>query len=201
MEDQVLFSSTQPPRALSPSPMEEVESRSTTTTAQGETDRECTDTCPEMTSEGLPGPSLPRKATSNELGEIECPCCLDLEKAHQPMDLKFSLRGSRCIQSGWYSVHHWIMVCSVQNAIYCQACRLAKQRGLITSANSLYAMRTSSFIQGGFCNWKKALQKLAEHGKIDLHREAALKIASLKDKRVDIAGQISVQCNREQELN
>ena len=90
-EDQLLLFFDETPHALSPLPMEEVKSRSTTTMAQGETNRECTDMCLEMTSEGLPGPSPPWKATSNKPGEIEWPCCLDLEKAHQPMDLKFTL--------------------------------------------------------------------------------------------------------------
>ena len=46
------------------------------------------------------------------------------------------------------------------------------------------------FINNGFANWKKALQRFLEHEKSDTHREAVEKLAA-KDSSVHIGAQLS----------
>ena len=45
------------------------------------------------------------------------------------------------------------------------------QKGLITFSKR----NVNSFVEEGFCNWKKALEKLEEHDRSERHKEAVLK--------------------------
>ena len=129
-----------------------------------------------------------------------CSCCTNFNVAHQPEDLKGSKAPhgqqksySRSIQISWYTKHPWISVCTSSYKIYCHVCCSAKNQSLITFSKRY----NSTFVEGGFCNWKKALQRFTEHEKSEMHQEAMMKIAS-KSSTVDVGAQLSRQHDADQ---
>ena len=54
-----------------------------------------------------------------------------------------------------------------------------------------------SFVEGGFCKWKKALQRFSEHEKSEMHREAMTKVAA-KSNAVDVGAQLNTQRSADQ---
>ena len=55
----------------------------------------------------------------------------------------------------------WISVCTSSYAIFCHVCCSAKQKGLV----SFPKHPQIPFVEGGFTNWKKALQRFQSHEK------------------------------------
>ena len=148
--------------------------------------------------------------SSSELEESQksgkhCDCkgCRDYSTSNQPLEVALSKtlhshhskeKGSsqlksynRKIQSSWYKKYPWITVCSMQFRIFCRLCCGAKQQGLLTNGEHLLI---SSFINNGFANWKKALQRFTEHERSDIHKEAVEKLAA-KSSSVHIGAQLS----------
>ena len=82
---------------------------------------------------------------------------------------------SRSIQTTWYEKHSWISVCISTYAIFCHVCCSAKQKGLV----SIPSRPHIPFVEGGYTNWKKALERFTSHEKSSTHREAVSKINSL----------------------
>ncbi len=48
--------------------------------------------------------------------------------------------------------------------------RLSRKKGLLTFSKR----QLNCFVEDGFCNWKKALEKFLEHERSDMHKEAIL---------------------------
>ena len=71
-----------------------------------------------------------------------------------------SILGSQCVQN--------------DTRYFAILCRYAQQKKLITFAKR----QVNKFLEEGFCNWKKVLQKLDEHDRSEMHREAVLKYAA-----------------------
>lgn len=103
---------------------------------------------------------------------------------------------SRCIQPSWYQKYPWITVCTTSYKIFCHPCRFARQKGLITFSRR----QAHSFVEEGFYNWKKALEKLEEHDKSEMHKEALLKQAAYSSG-TDVSAQLSAQHSRAQKHN
>ena len=76
--------------------------------------------------------------------------------------------------------------------MYCNICCSARQRGLVTFSKRY----NLAFVEGGFSNWKKALQRFSEHEKNQMHREALTKV-SLIMKSVNVGVQLSAQRDTE----
>ena len=133
-------------------------------------------------------------------GSCQCPCCSDYDTAHHPADLqKSKLMSSaerRSIQPSWYTKHAWISVCTSSYKIFCQVCCSAAKHGLLTFSKRL----NYAFVNVGFCNWKKALEKFAEHEKSDMHKEAFSKIMSRR-KGISIQSQLATQQEKDRHLN
>ena len=101
----------------------------------------------------------------------ECKGCRDYSTSNQPVAVAMSkvlhshhskekksnqLKSySRKIQESWYKKYPWITVCSFQYRIFCRLCCYAKQLELLPNSDHT----KSSFINNGFANWKKALQR------------------------------------------
>ena len=49
-----------------------------------------------------------------------------------------------------------------------------------------------TFLEGGFCNCKKALQRFTDHEKSEMHREAMMKLTA-RSSIVDVGIQLSTQ--------
>ena len=131
-----------------------------------------------------------------------CSCCENFEVAHHPTNLSQSKssNSSRCIQTSWYSRYPWITVCTSSYKVFCHVCCLAKEQGLVTSAFPKHSMTSSPFLEGGFCNWKKALQKFYQHERSELHSESSLKLAA-KASTPDIVSQLRLQHDKELQTN
>ena len=76
--------------------------------------------------------------------------------------------------------------------VYCNICCSARKRGLVTFSKRY----NLAFVEGGFSNWKKALQRFSEYEKSEMHREALTKVSSLT-KSVDVGVQLRTQHDTE----
>lgn len=139
-----------------------------------------------------------RVEQSDESESCECVACSDFSKSHQPTEVegsrtvqreKQAKSYSRKIQTTWYKKYPWITVCSVRHRIFCWLCCSAKQQNLLTRPD---CYSKSSFVIGGFTNWKKGLQKFSEHESSDTHREAVERL-SAKNSSVHIGSVVSQQ--------
>lgn len=135
-----------------------------------------------------------------------CQCCSQPEVPYHPSDLSDSKichehhskdrkKGQkrsyqRNIQSSWFVKYPWISVCVSTYRIFCSTCRGARKFGLLSMPHK------SAFIDNGFGNWKKALQKFSEHDKSEVHCEAIAKLAA-KNSGQNIACALS--CQHEEE--
>ena len=119
----------------------------------------------------------------------QCQCCLDPYTPNQPKDLStfgvshtYQNKGKcmktylRHIQPNWYSKFPWISVCTTYFKIYCVTCRSAKYRNLLTYPKH----SKSTFIDDGFQNLKKALERFREHEASVMHKEAIFKLAAME---------------------
>ena len=136
-----------------------------------------------------------------------CKCCSDPSIPNHPLDLSNSRvvhthhdkeRGiksySRHIQPSWYKSFPWISVCTSSLKIYCSLCCTAKIRGLLTFTKQF----KTAFVDDGFKNLKKALERFREHERSVLHKEAVLKLAATKSASSGIGAQLSAQLQRDQ---
>ena len=163
-----------------------------------------TETDSEREAEEEETTSLRPSATLESPPTCECTACSDRNTAHQPTNVVESKvsrayanketghkkKHSRVIQTSWYRSHPWITVCTSRFKIFCVSCRSANDQGLLT-----FSKRSNlAFVQDGFSNWKKALQKFKEHEASTMHREATLKLAS-KSSGVRVDAQLCAQLN------
>jgi len=73
-------------------------------------------------------------------------------------------------------------------------CRSAKLRNLL----SFPKHQKSAFVEDGFMNWKKALQRFNKHESSVMHREAVLKLAATLSMAKGIDAQLSAQHDADQ---
>lgn len=116
----------------------------------------------EQSSDPAPSSSL---SGSESDSQCKCSCCKDFTSPHQPAILRKVDTTSRSIQTTWYKKYPWTSVCTNS---YCNICSSAKQKGLV----SFPKHPQIPFVEGGFSNWKKALQRFDSHEKSANHREA-----------------------------
>ena len=67
------------------------------------------------------------------------------------------------IQPNWFMKYPWISVCTSTFRIFCVTSRGAKKFCVLT----LSKHQKSTFVEDGFGNWKKVLQKFLDHEKSD----------------------------------
>ena len=135
--------------------------------------------------------------------ECDCQCCRNISipyplhvsdskvsHAHKSKERKEGkLKAySRKIQPSWYEKYPWISVCTSRFKIFCTICRHAKQQNFLTFSKC----QSSTFIEEGFGNWRKALQRFQEHEKSMTHREATMKIAA--SSSTQIATRLNNEC-------
>ena len=126
-----------------------------------------------------------------------CSFCKNFDISHQPTKLERlkchhgqQKSHSRSIQESWYEKYPWISVCTSSYKVLCRICCSARSHNLVTfsKCNNLI------FVEGGFCNWKKALQRFTDHEKSEMHREpeAMMKLTA-RSSIVDVGIQLSIQ--------
>ena len=149
--------------------------------------------------------TLPHSGDSCErilqVNACSCACCSNFNVAHQPGDVHSAKNeigtaeqrnSKRSIQASWYDKHPWISVCTSSYKVFCHVCCSARKQNLITFSKHIKL----TFVEGGFSNWKKALQRFCEHEKSEMHREAITKV-NAKSTTIVIAAQLSTQCEEE----
>ena len=120
----------------------------------------------------------------------KCKGCRDYSTSNQPVAIAMSKvlhshhnkekksnqleSYSRKIQESWYKKYTWITVCSFQYRIFCRLCCDTKQQELLTDSDHT----KSPFINNGFANQKKVLQRFSEHKQSDIHHAAVEKLAA-----------------------
>ena len=79
---------------------------------------------------------------------------------HQCKECKGMVKAySRKIQPSWNEKYTWISVCTSKFRVFCTICRHAKQQNFLTFSKC----QSSTFVEEGFGNWRKALQHFQEH--------------------------------------
>ena len=71
-------------------------------------------------------------------------------------------------------------MCSTTLKIYCSSCRPAKSRRLLVFSKHYKA----TFVEDGFKNLKKALERFREHERSVMHQEVLLKLTSITSANV-----------------
>ncbi len=109
---------------------------------------------------------------------------IDLVEAitpHQPADFIFPGRQfgketfSRSFNTNWFDKWRWLHYIEEGDRIVCFSCVKAVEKRLINEDSVRF---DSSFVKGGFTNWRKATEKFNEHEKSKLHCDAIQKIAA-----------------------
>lgn len=131
--------------------------------------------------------SSSRLSDASDHTPCNCQCCTDPSTPYHPQDVSRSgvvhthhtkesgvKSYSRHIQTAWYKSFPWISVCSTSLRIFCSICCAAKMRGLLTFPKHY----KSAFVEDGFKNLKKALERFSEHERSVMHQEATLKLAA-----------------------
>ena len=79
--------------------------------------------------------------------------------------------------------------------MFCNICCSARQCGLVNFSKRFIL----AFVEEGFSNWKKALQRFAQHEKSEMHRESVVRLSLIK-RAVDVGVQLSSQCETEKKI-
>lgn len=100
---------------------------------------------------------------------------------------------ARTIQPSWYKHHAWISVCTSNYKVFCTICLNARDQGLLSISMN---QRSTTFVSGGFSNWKNALTKFREHESSNTQKESAMKLAARRGVGID--AQLSSQLRNQQ---
>ena len=149
--------------------------------------------------------SYPESTSSCSSSEssCNCPCCTNPSIPYHPLE---EVRGcgvrhvhhvqghgtkaySRHIQPSWYTSFPWISVCTSSLKLFCCSCRSAHSKGLLSFSKHC----KSAFVNDGFKNFKKALERCREHEKSAMHTEAVMKLVAIESKSSGIGAQLSTQ--------
>ena len=106
-------------------------------------------------------PNTSFNSTTAHIVQLQDPSVLDSHK----------LSGRVLVfQASWLEKHPWLHTCPVKNAAFCHTCVTASHMGL----KNLSGNCDEAFVQKGFCNWKKALERFKSHEAIQSHSRARM---------------------------
>ena len=120
------------------------------------------------------------------VGAVCCSdCCRNLSAPYQPCD-KSSVESTReqvnkkgetrAFNPKWYDEFKWIHLCTARKRVFCFYCVQCHQKGVLNFTRKY----DSAFILDGFHNWKKGRERLQRHERSECHKEAVLKLNSMK---------------------
>ena len=127
------------------------------------------------------------------------------ESANQPRNFKFPKRSFgktkvvyRAFQPSWYTKWKWLHYDSAQDLCFCHTCVVAMKTGKMKlSGNS----KDSSFLFGGFSNWKDATIGFTNHEKSATHKLAVEVVITLSQTHKDIGEILSTSHASEKAVN
>lgn len=120
-------------------------------------------------------------------GDCQCLGCSDPFTPYQPSANLLEKQSLRKIQPS----------CSSHVKLYCCTCRTAKSRGLLTFSKHY----SPAFVDDGFKNLKKALQKFRDHECSIMHQESVIKVAATSDTVAGIDVQLCTQLESDQQYH
>ncbi|KAJ8027013.1 Zinc finger MYM-type protein 1 [Holothuria leucospilota] len=95
-------------------------------------------------------------------------------------------------QRQWFKKFRWLHCDTKSGKAFCHVCISGTTQGLV----NLERNHETNFLNEGFCNWKKSMEKLKQHEASDLHKLCILKLHNAKQKT--ITTQLSDHASREQ---
>lgn len=118
----------------------------------------------------------------------------DLRMPCQPLDItyptqftgKLTTSGKpkvREFNKDWYTKYPWLHWSHSRGRIFCFSCLKVKTIGLFMATNQL---EQSTFVDGGFNDWKNAICAFERHAKSSSHREALAALATQSVPSVDV---------------
>ena len=118
---------------------------------------------------------------SADTAECNAPCCRDAVESFQVSD-QAVLQKTRKLQgharqfcTEWFKGRPWLVLCMTKMKAFCNFCRYCAKRDILIDKQG-----DAAFIDTGYDNWKKALDRFDKHVRSAMHREAVLKINSLR---------------------
>lgn len=121
-----------------------------------------------------------------------------LEMPNQPSRvLPFSSSGrNHHFQTRWYEEHSWLHFDAKCEKAFCFVCVKALKKKLVSRESNHDTALTSE----GYTNWKKAAYKFRTHEGSSRHKEAVMKVISLKENE-PVGSLVSKQAKLDQEKN
>ena len=104
-------------------------------------------------------------------------------------------QGKRKFQPSWYSTYKWVTLCTKQKKVFCTFCRYAKAQKMMTFSTH----SEPAFTDCGFDNYKKALERFAQHEASMTHREAMMKCSAIRGPSIESI--MATQLQKQQEVN
>ena len=104
-------------------------------------------------------------------------------------------RNGRKFLSSWYDKHNWLTLCTKQQKVFCTYCQFAKTHNLLQFSTR----GDSAFTSTGFNNYKKAMEKFAQHAASATHQEAVMKCSAIA--MPSIQTMMSTQLAKQQHLH
>ena len=101
------------------------------------------------------------------------------EKEHEN---KAKGKCGRTFQQSWKRKFEWLFYENEKQRTFCSICTTASDDGMPLPTSPTQISSFKCFVEDGFGNWKKALEKFQSHEKSDFHR-AAVSMVSSKGKQ------------------
>ena len=122
---------------------------------------------------------------SSDAAQCIAQCCLNYEKAFQPLDKavlnSLSSKGRKFLPQ-WYKQFPWLNVCTTKRAVFCLYCCYCCHHNL----NQFTRREEKAFTEVGFQNWKKAIEKFTSHERSTAHRDAKLTWIAQSTQDIDV---------------
>ena len=95
---------------------------------------------------------------------------------------KVHQRQKRSFQNTWTKRWAWVEYVPEKDSVLCNVCTKAIEDNLIHGYERL--SKDSPFVNGGFSNWKKAVEKFSKHELSSLHYESTRGLASVANNPI-----------------
>lgn len=93
--------------------------------------------------------------------------------------------------SSWTDKFPWLNYNAERDIVLCNVCKAVRKRNLL-----MCSKKDAAFLDKGFSNWKKAIEKFESHESSDCHKEAVLKFANYKSE-INVSAILSTEKARQ----
>jgi len=100
--------------------------------------------------------------------------------------------GGRKFQEHWRTKYNWITYDAERDCVYCGTCKKAVEMKMPLPTQSREKDSYAAFVENGFSNWKKALDRFFSHERSEFHKAAVSMIVSSSGSS-SVASKLSAQ--------